>query len=413
MSMRENSGSSPPSTSTQEPEQNSARRAVLPSLFFSSFAICPAGIVVTLLLVDIGRTFGAPVGLTGQVQTLSSSFAVITALLMGALSARFKHKSLLLVGLLLISISVLGCSLALNFGMILVMYSITGVGLAVAQPMTMALVGELFPPDRRAKGLGWINAGATISYLIGTPTIGFIAGLGGWRLAFLSYTLPISVLGLLLAAKGLPSPSSADQNKTVERKGDYLAGFKGVLSNRSALSCLLSAALVVASFQAIAFYGTSFYRERFLVSTTLASIIVSIGATCATLSTLVSYRFINRFGRKSVTVMCATITGLLITSYTNMPSLWSSLASRFVASTFWGVFITASTSLALEQAPSFRGVMMSLNSAAWNVGGALGAAVGGFVLLLHDYELVGIVLGVMMVIAAAIYYLFVIDPTRS
>lgn len=73
----------------------------------------------------------------------------------------------------------------------------------------------------------------------------------------------------------------------------------------------------------------------------------------------------------------------------------------------------AATSLTLEQVPRFRGAMMSIRAAALSVGQALGAGVGGLALLLYDYEFVGISLGGMGIIGAAIFYLLAIDPTRT
>jgi len=75
------------------------RRLFLPSLVVSSFASGPITVLAALLLIDIGKTFGASVGVMGQVNTSYSVAAFIFALLMGVLSIRFKHKSLLLAGL--------------------------------------------------------------------------------------------------------------------------------------------------------------------------------------------------------------------------------------------------------------------------------------------------------------------------
>jgi len=56
--------------------------------------------------------------------------------------------------------------------------------------------------------------------------------------------------------------------------------------------------------------------------------------------------------------------------------------------------------------------MMSINSAAINMGSALGAGVGGLALLMYSYELVGMSLGAMSLAATLFYYLLAIDPTR-
>jgi predicted MFS family arabinose efflux permease len=392
-------------------DKRSPGKLILPSLVFSRFAIAVPEILTGLLLIDIGLTFGYSVGAAGQIRTICSIVAVFFSLLMGILSVRFKHKLLLMTGLLLVSISALACSFASNFSVMLLSYSISGLGSAMVAPMAFALVGEHFALEMRPNAIGWIMTGAAVSYLVGSPAIGFIADFGGWRLAFLGYVLPVSLLTLMLAAKGLPTTVRGPQ--VAMSRGSYFEGFKGVFSNRSADACLIGSALVMATYQAVLVYSASFYRQRFLVSTGLASIFVLGGALFFTLGAMVSGRFVKRIGRKPLTVLTSFLGGIFIVSYTSLPNLWLSLAARFLGGLFIGMTSTASNSLTLEQTPKFRGTMMSVNSAAGNMGSTLGAGVGGLALLLFNYEGMAISLGVMGLVGAVIFHLLAIDPTRT
>jgi len=135
-------------------EKGSRGRLFLPSLAFSYFAAGPLGVLVSLLLIDIGETFGVSEGVMGQINTLYSIVAVVIALLMGILSLRFKHKSLLLMGLLFIGISALGCLVAPDFNWMLVSYSLSGLGWAMVSPMCVTMIGEHFPLEKRASAVG-------------------------------------------------------------------------------------------------------------------------------------------------------------------------------------------------------------------------------------------------------------------
>lgn len=386
-------------------------KLILPSLVFASFATSPPAILTGLLLVDIGLTFGCPVGIAGQIPTAHSIVAVISAMLMGALSVKFRHRSLLLIGLLFMSISALGSSIAPNFNMMLIIYSLGGFGTTMILPITRTLAADHFPLDKRTSAIGWLDAGRSLSYVIGAPAIGFIAGLGGWRLSFLGFVLPICLLGLLLAYKGLPS-TPCNHHSTMG-KSNYLEGFKAVLSNRSAFACLVSLAFLAAAYQALGLYSSSFFRQRFLVSTTSASFIILAAALCFTSGSLLSGRFVKKFGRKPSTVLTLFISCIFIISYTNLLGLWLSLVATYLGWLFAGIAFTASTSLTLEQVPRFRGAMMSIHAAALSIGSALGAGIGGLTLLLYDYRFVGISLGGMGFVGAMVLYLLAIDPTRT
>jgi DHA1 family purine base/nucleoside efflux pump-like MFS transporter len=198
-------------------------------------------------------------------------------------------------------------------------------------------------------------------------------------------------------------------------KKSYLAGFKEVLSNKSATFCLLGSILRTAYFIAILLYAPSFYREKFLLSTNYASIILLIGATLYALGSLASAWFVNRFGRKSSTVLTLLLSGIFIILYPYFSNLWLSLFFMFLACWFSGMTITAAVSLTLEQVPEYTGTMMSLNSVAVNIGNAVGSGIGGVVLISFGYKGLGNILGSLGVLGAFIYYFLTKDipPTSE
>lgn len=392
-------------------EKGSSGRLVLQSLGVSRFAMACPGILTGLLLIDIGLTFGCPVGIMGQIRTASSIVGVISALVMGVLSVRFRHKALLMAGMSFVVISALGCSFALNFNMMLLLYPLTGLGMSMVMPMTMAFVARHFPLDKRSSVVGWLVASGSSSYIIGAQLIVFIAGFGGWRLSYLGFVLPVLVIGLLLVKVGLPS--APHNPSTTMSRGSYLEGFRAVFSNVSATACVAGSVLRSAAFQVVLLYGTSFLRQRFLIPIGSASIIMTIAALCYTLGSIVCGRIVNRFGRKPLTVSATFLACVFTISFTLSPSIWLALAMDFLSAWFFGFGISAAQSLNLEQVPRFRGTVMSVNSAAASTGSALGAGIGGLVLLLYGWEFVGLSLGTIGIAAAVVYFLLTIDPTRT
>ena len=393
------------------PENRSPGKLVQPSLVLSNVAVNAHSLLIGLLLVDIGLTFGVTVGVAGQIRTVSYVVSVIVGLLMAVLSLRFRHKSLLLTGLLSLSFSALGCAVAPSFMAMLIFFSIWGVALAMVPPMGLTLTGELFPQEMRASAIGWITAGAAIAYVVGAPVIGFLAGLGGWRLAFLGFVLPVSLGSLLLIAKGVPT--TPRRPHAAPSLSEYLAGFTGVFSNRSADACLAGNALSMASWAAILTNSPSFYRQRFLISTGSASMFILVLAVCYLLGSVVGGRLVKRVGRKPLTVLAALFAGIFTVAFTLVPDLGVSMIAAFLASASTGMRVAASASLTLEQVPDFRGAMMSISSTAGNLGSSLGVGIGGVTLLSFDYEGVGVSLGAMGVAAAMVFQLLAIDPTRT
>jgi predicted MFS family arabinose efflux permease len=165
-------------------KRSSNGKLLLPSLVMSNFAAGALSVLIGLLLIDIGDTFNASVGIMGQTNTAYSAVAVVFDLITSFLSARFRHKSLLLIGLLFNSASAVGCLLASDFNTMLVSYSLGGLGWAMVSPMTSTLIGEHFALEKRASAIGWLIAGGSLVYVVGAPIIALIAASG--RVAFTS-----------------------------------------------------------------------------------------------------------------------------------------------------------------------------------------------------------------------------------
>ena len=209
----------------------------VPSLALSRYSTTPRGIILTLLLIEIGLTFGIPVGVAGQIATAGSVAAFIGSLLMGLLTVRYKHKSLLLTGLVVLGASTLGLYLAPSFALFMICSVLAGLGAAMIMPISTTLVGRHLPLKKRANVISMLMATMSVSIFVGTPIIQYLSGLGGWRLSYLVYALPLPALSLLLSFRGIPSESGSSQS--VVDRVNVADGYRGVLSKISADVCLL------------------------------------------------------------------------------------------------------------------------------------------------------------------------------
>jgi len=375
----------------------------------ASFASGPIAVLAALLLIDIGNTFNTSVGVAAQVNTAYSIAAFVLALLTGVLSVRFSHKSLLLLGVLLMTVSALGCFLAEDFTSLLAFYSLSGAGYAIANPMTFTLVGEHFPLEKRPRAIGWIVAGGALAYVIGAPLIALMSGFGGWRFPLLGFVLPILLTTLLTAFLGLPS-ASASRGISSDMKAHL--SFKEILMNRSAVACLIGDTLRSAAFVAILLYSMSFFRQRFLMPMELASLVLLGAASSYALGSLSTGRLVNRVGRRPSTVLTALLSGILTVSYVLVPHVSLSILSMLLGSWSFGMLASSANSLSLEQLPRLRGTMMSMDTAVLNIGSALGTMAGGLSLLSFGYEGMGSGLGTVGIAAAMVFFLLAKDPTR-
>lgn len=394
----------------ETPQRNPLSKLTVPSLVISRAITALPTLVTGLLLIDIGNTFNTSVGISGQIRTASSALSVIFALSMGFISIRYKHKTLLTTGLLIYTLSAVTCGLAPNFAIMLGVYALSGLGMALVVPMVTTLIGELLPVEKRTSVLGYTVAAMASFYVGGSLLTSYIAGLAGWRWVFMGLVFPVSALSLILAMKAIPSKES---KSTGSGASDIKAGFKEMLSNRSAVACVIGTALGVSAWNFYLIYGASFWRQRYQVSRSFISVAMILTALGYISGSLLTGRFVKIIGRKRLVVLTALFLGLVTLVGTYPSTFWFSYGFGIIASICAGTMITGYSSLTLEQIPRYRGTMMSASSAATGLGQLICASFGGFLLLQYGYNALGVGLGIAGVLAALIFHLFSVDPLLS
>jgi predicted MFS family arabinose efflux permease len=285
----------------------------------------------------------------------------------------------------------------------LLYYSMAGIGDAMVFPMLGTIIGETLPSEERSKALGLISAGQPISFVIGSPIVAYIASKQGWRMSFLFYMLPIVTISFLITYFGIPKTRSKKEDNTASGN---LSGYKGVISNKSALSCLLGASIFQASMFTSWTYVISYFRQSFMISQSWTTILISLMAVCSAIGSLTVGQIVSKYGKKLATTFLSLLLGLSVIILYNSGNLWVSLAVLLPWAYVAGAGYVSGDALTLDQVPQYRGTLMSLNMVARSIGITLGGILGGSLLILFDYNIFGIIMGVIGILAATNYHLF-------
>ena len=108
------------------------------------------------------------------------------------MSDSFGRRPMALIGLLVLTISVLAAPFAPNFETLLALRVLTGLGGGMIPPNAVGVIADVISPERRAQALSALLA-IGMSSAISVAFVALLADWGGWRFAFL-------VSGLLIAA---------------------------------------------------------------------------------------------------------------------------------------------------------------------------------------------------------------------
>ena len=163
----------------------------------------------------------------------------------------------------------------------------------------------------------------------------------------------------------------------------------------------------------VVLYTVSLLRDKYQLPRGDASLIFSGLVIGVIVGNYVGGLVAMRVGRKKTVVISSLFTGLLIMVYTNISNLTLAILIIMVMSFIAGVVLTAANTLILEQVPSHRGTVTSANTAASQLGVALGAATGGLALQLSGWGLMGVTLGSLQLLASLIYQFGVSRPESN
>ncbi|WP_067697181.1 MFS transporter [Nocardia jejuensis] len=136
------------------------------------------------------------------------TFAV-PLLITGRLGDRFGPKYLYLGGLAIFTGASLWCGLAGSIGSLIAARAVQGLGAALMAPQTMAVIGRIFPWDKRGAAMGVWGGVAGIATLVGPIFGGVLIDSGGWQWIFY-VNVPIGLIAFALGVWLVPAlPTSS------------------------------------------------------------------------------------------------------------------------------------------------------------------------------------------------------------
>jgi predicted MFS family arabinose efflux permease len=397
---------------TNEAQETIIREKLLiPALVLAVFLVNTFTYSLTVMLLDVAKSFSVSVGTASQLFFVSRLFGLITGYVLSTLALRYKLKSLLLSGILIYGIGLLGSALSPNFISMLIFQTLLGTGGSAVIILVFVLIGVDFQLEKRGWVMGLMYSTYFAAGVIVNATSGFFIQAFGWRPLILCIFFPLSIATLFFSFLVIRVKPFLGE---VTQKHEFRRAFKQILSNKSIIGCLL-AGMLLFSFAVTFYYTPSFLRTQFSMSVAEAGSIAATIAIIGVFGSLIAGRLINRAGRRPVAIWMAVVGGISNLVLVLMPNIFSSLAALCVSMLSLSMVETAFSSLVLEQNPTYRGTVMSINVSFRYFGIFIGLSLGGLVLntFANNYQLLLGMFGVLAILSASFLMTLTKDPTRD
>lgn len=305
---------------------------------------------------------------------LVSAYAVgvlLGAPLMTLTTGRVPRKTLL-IGLM--GIFTLGnflSAIADSYGMLLFARVVTSLNHGAFFGIGSVVAASLVPRDKQAGAVAAMFMGLTVATIGGVPLASWVGEQLGWRTAFAG----IGALGLVaMASLWLALPRIASDGP-----GDVMAELR-VLGRREVLIALLLTVLGSSAMFTVFTYIAPILRDETQASSLFVTAMLVAYGVGLTVGNWLGGRYADRSIDGTLIVTLALLTGLLLLFAVTMR--WPAPAAMSIFA--WGVatfaLVPPLQMRVMATAADAPNLASAMNIGAFNLGNAIGAAVGGGVI---------------------------------
>ncbi|MGA4538945.1 MFS transporter [Uniformispora flossi] len=376
--------------------------ASLAALCASTFVVGTSEYLVAGLLPEVGSDLQVSEGTAGQAVTAYALGVVLGGPVVTMATARLPRKGLALGLMLLFAAGSALSAMASSFEMLLAGRLISSLSHAAFVALALVMATSLVPEHKTGSAIAVVASGFTVATLLGVPLGSLLGHAAGWRAPFAVLTAltlaAVALLALALPKQQAPASRLRDELRVVTRKPVLLAiattavGFSGVAVVFTYIAPLLTR---LAGFSPAA----------------VSALLLAYGAG-SFLGNLAAGKLTDKSLSATVRGVFGGLTGVLVA----MPFAVAWQPTAVLAVLVLGLFATATIAplqgLILRHAGAAPALAASVNVGAFNLGAAVGSALGGLLMAAGALRWTGLAGAVLSLTGLALTYL-ILPRTRT
>ena len=336
--------------------------------------------------------------------------AGISGLLTAGFADKFDRKKLLLYFYIGFIIGTLCCGLAHSYYFLITARIITGLFGGVIGSISMAIVADLFPIQKRGRVMGFMQMGFGASQVLGIPISLYIANAWGWQTPFLMIVVLASIVWLIVLIKLQPVTKHLDEKN---EKNAIMHLWHTIAQKHYRIGFLSTAILSIGGFMMMP-WGSAFAINNLHITQQQLPIIFMVSGVSSLITMPLIGKLSDTIDKFKIFSIASVVMIFMVLIYTNLTPV------PFVVIIMFNIFFMVSMMSRMVPAMALttglpkmhdRGAFMSINSSLQQIAGGVAAAVGGMIVVQKDkysplehYNTLGIVIAVLSVISIFMVY---------
>ena len=255
--------------------------------------------LMAILIEPVKAEFGISDTQIGLLSGLTFAlFFTLFGFPLGRLSDRIGRKPVIALSCIAWSVMTMLCGLAGSFLFILLARIGVAIGEAGGTAPSMAMVSDLYPPQRRSSALSVLMLGSSLGAVFGLGLGGWIAQHHGWRTAFLALGVPGIFLGLLLWTT-VRAPRTVAPASTSRAQEGWRQTIGLLLQTPGFVWIVLTGSAAAIAGYAIATWSPSYLIRSHGLSVQEAGVLVGVvGGSCSAIGTVTCGWLTDRMVRR-------------------------------------------------------------------------------------------------------------------
>jgi predicted MFS family arabinose efflux permease len=269
------------------------------------------------------------------------------------------------------------CAIAPTYELLVAARVLTGAFGGILGGMSMAIIGDVFPENRRGRATGSLMTGFSLASVAGVPLGLWLGTSYGWHVPFVALAIG-GVPALLLAPLALP-PLDAHVGKLHSHPLRSLVETFSHVNHLKAFALIV--ALMISSFTVFPYLSPYLVSNVGMTEEELPLVYIAGGALTLFAAPVVG-RLADRYGKLTVFRLIAPGSALLLLVITHLESAGTMVAvSVFGALMVCNVgrMIPAMAMVTSSVEPRRRGAFLSANSSVQHIAAGCGSYLGGLI----------------------------------
>lgn len=371
-------------------------------LGLAGFIVMADNWVVAPILPAISQNLSIDIASAGLLISAYMLPFGVFQIIFGPLADRYGKKQVIAFSMVFFTIATGLCALGTGLTDLGIYRALTGVFAASVMPISLALIGDIFPIQERQAAIGTFMGLSFLGQGLSMAIGGTIAYFFSWRAVFGLYSVLSLVPTLLLLKNYKFLPFQKNLNS------QFLSPYLKLISRSKSLFTyilvLLEGIFIVGSFSYIGAYISKVHHFNYFY---IGLVMTGFGA-CTVIGGRVSGKLVQVIGSRNVLTLGLALAAVSILTIYQYGYFLSFLVSG-VALLGFGFIFTHSTLLtrATEFARKARGAAMSLVATCFMGGGGLGAAIGGRIIARTGLENLFLIYGLALLATLGLSFLLI------